>query len=124
MKDCWSKDFPIVDGDEIRDFARLINDPNPIHSDHDAAVKAGLLGIIAPGVMTIGYASSAIAHEVPGVKICKLEMEFKNPLYAGSSPSVSCIVLKKRNQVAKVAIMIKNGFETIAKGSCLLLLPQ
>ncbi len=124
MRDCWSKDFPVVENGGIRNFAQLIEDTNPIHSDHDEAKKIGLLGIIAPGVMIIGFASSTIADEVPGAKICRLEMEFKSPLYAGSQPFVSCIVLNQKKRIAKIAIMIKNGCEIVAKGSCLLLLPQ
>lgn len=124
-KTCWEKRFGnIGDEDRIRRFAGSIGDWNPLHHSDAAAKKAGLLGIIAPGIMITGFASSAIAEEIPGVKVRRLEVEFLNPLYAGSSLLVLCTVLKQKKQLAQVAITIKNGFEIIAKGSCLLFLPQ
>ncbi|HUY62302.1 MAG TPA: MaoC family dehydratase [Candidatus Paceibacterota bacterium] len=124
MRSSWAKEFPCINEEEISRFARLMQDENPLHHDDAIAKKAGLHGIIAPGVMISGYASAAIAEEVPCVKVTRLEMTFKNPLYAGSLPSVFCSVLQRRKSLVRLALSIKNGAEDIAEGTCLLLLPQ
>ena len=120
----WGAVFPIVSEADIRSFATHINDTNPVHHDNEAAQKAGLHGIIAPGVMTIGFVSSAIATKIPGSQVCRLEMKFSAPLYAGSTPSVFCAISGHSGQLAKVAVTVKNGFEVIATGSCVILLPK
>ncbi|MDE2173530.1 MAG: hypothetical protein KGJ31_03005, partial [Patescibacteria group bacterium] len=78
----------------------------------------------APGVMTAGFISAAIAQEIPGVLVCRIEMAFKTPLYAGSRPSVLCIVSSQKGRLAKVTVSVMDGSDIVAKGSCLLLLPE
>lgn len=120
----WDTVFPIISEEDIRNFATLIKDTNPVHHDTAAAQKAGHHGIIAPGVMMIGFVSSAIATKIPGVQVRRLEMKFVAPLYAGSTPCVQCAISGQSGQLAKVAVAVKNGFEEVASGSCMLLLPQ
>ncbi len=124
MRDHWEKEFPLVDETGIKLFATAIGDNNPLHHDNEAARRAGLHGIVAPGVMLTGYASSTMACELPNAMVCKLEMKLIKPLYAGSLPFVVCNMLKQRGRIAHVAITIRNGFQTLAQGSCTLLLPQ
>ena len=126
MRQSWVKEFPPVTEDGIRNFTRAIGDSNPIHHDDEAAKVAGLYGIIAPGVMTIGFVSSAIADEIPYSKIGKLEMKFRSPLYAGALPVASCRVLhfSKNIGAAQIAVTITNGMERVAEGTCLVTLPK
>lgn len=120
----FRKEFSVANESEIREFARHIKDFNPLHHRHERAVKAGLQGIIAPGVMTIGFASSALAEEIPEVMVRRVVMEFKTPLYAGSLPTVFCTVTEQRRISANVEVVIKNGPTTVAEGECQLLLPR
>ncbi|MEK7114125.1 MAG: MaoC/PaaZ C-terminal domain-containing protein [Patescibacteria group bacterium] len=119
----WEKCFEIGDEDGIRKFAESIGDNNPLHHDDEAAKRAGLLGIIEPGVRTVGRVSSTIADRIPGVMVRKLEMEFLNPLYAGSFLSVLCTVKWQRRRLASVIVTLRSGFDVVAKGTCLLVLP-
>jgi len=87
----WVREFPRVIEEEIRQFALTIGDNNPIHHDSKAARDRGLRDVVAPGVMVVGYLSSTIADEIPGVLVTEINrLQFKNPLYAGVSPVVHC----------------------------------
>ena len=121
----WVKDFYVCDEEGIRQFARSIRDNNPLHHDDGAARAAKLLGIIAPGVMTIGFVSSAIAEEIPLSRVYRLELVFKEPVYAKSLVSVFCTVVRMRRISADIAVTVKNGYRVLAEGSCVLALsPQ
>ena len=122
----WAKDFSdrIKKERQIRRFANQIGDRNPLHHHTGAAQKAGLLGIIAPGVMTIGFVSSMIAEKIPMVKVYRLDISFAHALYAGSRPVVLCEIVNRKRMVAEVAITVKNGADVVATGTCMLVLPQ
>jgi acyl dehydratase len=120
----WGREFRINSDDEIRAFARGIEDFNPLHHDNATARAAGFQGIIAPGVMTMGYLSATIAHEIPGALIRRLEVDFSKPLYSMACPTVTCTLVSRRGPIAKVDFVIKNLLEPVAKGSCTLILPQ
>lgn len=123
-RDCWEKEFPRLGEDDIKRFATAIGDHNPIHHSLAGAVTQGLLGIVAPGVMLIGYASSTIAEEFPCVLIREIQLKFKKPLYAGALPVVFCAMSRKRGLLMDVHIDIRNGAEILAHGSCTLLLAE
>lgn len=120
----WGQQFPALDDDGIRRFAKEIGDHNPIHHDNEAAQAAGLKGIVAPGVMILGLVSATIAGFKPGTLICSLEMKFKRPLYAGFAPSVTCKVVENlEGGKMKVAITVSNGEKPVLIGSCVLKVP-
>ena len=121
-RDTWKRPFFTGDDTEIREFAERIGDTNPIHHDSEAARKAGLPGIIAPGVMIIGFVSALIAENIPGVMVLKMEMEFQKSVGAGTVILVSCSILKKK-RFGMGTIAITHHGEAVAKGSCTLLLP-
>ena len=118
----WKRPFCVGDDAEIQEFAERIGDTNPLHHDDGAARKAGLPGIIAPGVMIIGFVSALIAENIPGIMVLKMEMEFQKPVCAGTVILVSCSILQKK-RFARGVITITNHGDVVAKGSCTLLLP-
>lgn len=120
----WVKKFPPLDDGAIRQFAAVIGDSNPIHRDNEAAVAAGLNGIIAPGVMTMGFVSATIAERMPGAIFCSVEMDLLAPLYSGATPSVFLEVEQRRSKFAKVTVAVKDGNTEVAKGSMMLRLPE
>lgn len=119
----FEREFRINSDDEIRAFARGIGDFNPLYHDNATARVAGFQGIIAPGVMMMGYLSATIAHEIPGAIIRRLEVDFSKPFYSMAIPTVTCILVSQRGPIAKVDFIIKNRLEPVAKGSCTLILP-
>ncbi len=124
MKTAFKRNFTVGNDEKIRKFAAAIGDWNPLHHDQAAARRAGLRGIIAPGVMLVGFLSSVIASEIPRVMIADLNLKFRRPLYSGSHPTVFCTVSRQRDRLAFVTVKIENGAELVAEGSCTLLLPR
>jgi acyl dehydratase len=120
----WTRSFDIGDEETLRMFAESIGDTNPVHHDDRAARRLGFHGIIAPGVMILGFISSMIASEVPGVLVIHMDMAFLRPLYAKSSVLISCAVTQQWERDLYVEITIKNGLIEIARGSCVLRLPR
>jgi acyl dehydratase len=119
----WSEEFNVGDDDYIRCFSALINDFNPIHHNAEAAKRLGLDGIVAPGVMIMGFVSSAIARQIPGVIALKIEIKLLNPLYAKSRVLVKCETISVRRTIARINIHVNVGLEPVIDGECILLLP-
>lgn len=121
----WGKVFPTIEEATIRRFASVIDDRNPIHHNESAAQEAGFQGIVAPGVMTLGFLSATIAEMQPGVIICEInKVKFKRPLYAGVAPTVECIVLEAlEGGRVRVEFAVSNGQKTVLTGECTLKLP-
>lgn len=120
----WEKEFPLLKEAGIREFATRINDYNPIHHDNAAARAAGLQGIIATGVQMVGFISATIAEEVPGAMISHMDLKFRRPLYAGSLPSVQCIVDTLRMGVAEISITLCDRSQVMVLGHCTLKMPR
>lgn len=108
---------------DIPKFAKTIGDMNPLHHNTILAKKAGFEGIIAPGVIVMGFVSATIAEMIPMAIVRHLEVDFLNPLYDGSIVQVVCTILKQKKSIAKVKVEVYSTV-AIAKGFCLLLIPQ
>lgn len=108
---------------EISQFAKTIGDVNPLHHDNARAREMGFEGIVAPGVMVMGFVSATIAEMIPMAIVRHLKVKFLNPLYENSVVRVICVLLKRKESFATVEVKIYST-EVVAKGSCLLLIPQ
>ena len=124
LRTCWENYFDVGDEDTVLKFAKSIGTKNQLHLDNQIARQNGRLGIVVPGVMIIGFADATITEEVGEVEVRRLEIDFVGHLYAGSLVSVLCTVLYKKMSIAKIAVTVKNGFQTIAEGSCFLMLAR
>lgn len=62
-------------------YAAATRDWNPIHWDHDAAVAAGLPGVVVHGLLQSAWAFSAATRELPGNRpLASAKVRFRNPL--------------------------------------------
>jgi len=126
LREHWSGEFGQVGTEQISAFAASIEDLNPLHHDDEAAKKkrimgTSLFGRIQTGVRLIGYASPTVVANFPDGMIVEIEnMRFPRPLYAGSLPTVHCAIVKTSRKLTRVAIELKNGFETIVHGTCVI----
>lgn len=126
MREIWECYFPTaITNEKIKEFAMSIGDTNPIHYDSKKAKEIGLEGIIIPGIMIGGFASAAIASEIPMARVVKLEMRFKKPLYAGSQLLIKCSASRMNEQLIEIRVTVGNKIDAniAARGSCLALLP-
>ncbi|MBX4215666.1 MaoC family dehydratase [Candidatus Parcubacteria bacterium] len=119
-----------VNHGEIGVFCQLVGEKNPIHTDREAARKAGFSDIIAPGVMTLSYVSGFIAEKLPGAVLRTFQqMHFHDPVYPGNEIvillSVSNQHLRKGRRFVDISFMVNNnttGKRTL-NGLCHVILP-
>ncbi len=71
-------------------YAAATRDWNPIHWDHDAAVSAGLPGVVAHGLLQAAWAIAAASRLGPGdVPLRSARIRFRNPLPPATPVSVN-----------------------------------
>jgi 3-hydroxybutyryl-CoA dehydratase len=68
-----------VSPDAMRDFADLLNDPNPIHLDPEAAGGR----VINQGPANCGYVIAMLGQAFPGAEIHGLHFRFLAPVRGG-----------------------------------------
>jgi acyl dehydratase len=74
-------------------YAGATRDWNPIHWDHDAAVAAGLPGIIAHGLLMAAWVAQGAGRVVPGpTPLRDLRLRFRQALRPGVQAEVSAEV--------------------------------
>ena len=71
-------------------YAAATRDWNPIHWDHDAAVSAGLPGVVAHGLLQAAWATAAASRLSPGdAPLRSARIRFRSPLPPATPVSVS-----------------------------------
>jgi len=74
-------------------YAGATRDWNPIHWDHDAAVEAGLPGIIAHGLLMAAWVAQAAGRVVGGPQpLLDMRLRFRQPLRPAVQAEVSAEV--------------------------------
>jgi acyl dehydratase len=112
--------------DQVRRFAEVTGDSNPIHLDRAYAEKAGFKGVIVHGFLVGSVISRILGTEFPGQGTIYLSqtMSFKAPVYPGEalvaelevlevSPSGKCTI--------KTVISSKDSGEVKMAGEALVL---
>jgi acyl dehydratase len=70
-------------------YAATTRDWNPIHWDHEAAVAAGLPGVVAHGLLQAAWALAAASRLRPGdAPLRSAKVRFRNPLLPATPVSV------------------------------------
>lgn len=85
--------------EDVRKFAEVSLDVNPLHLDDEYA-KTTIFGKrIAHGVLTCGLISAVLANKLPGQGTIYLgqEVRFSAPVYLGDTITAECTVTEKRD---------------------------
>ncbi|MGH8871452.1 MAG: MaoC/PaaZ C-terminal domain-containing protein [Acidimicrobiia bacterium] len=83
-------------------YAAATRDWNPIHWDHDAAVAAGLPGVVAHGLLQAAWIFVAASSLRPGdAPLATARVRFRNPLLPATPVSVR---VEETGDVAVVAV--------------------
>ncbi|MGH8949547.1 MAG: MaoC/PaaZ C-terminal domain-containing protein, partial [Acidimicrobiia bacterium] len=83
-------------------YAAATRDWNPIHWDHDAAVAAGLPGVVAHGLLQAAWALVAASKLRPGdAPLRSAKVRFRNPLAPAQPVSVG---VEETGDTAVVAV--------------------
>jgi acyl dehydratase len=73
-----------VTRDDVRVYAEVGGDRNPLHEDDDVARAAGFPGIIAHGMFTMAHLAACLSRWAGGPdRIRRLTAQFRAPVYLG-----------------------------------------
>lgn len=87
----------LISEEDIKQFARLTGDNNPIHLDDEYAKKTMFKKKIAHGLLTASFISTVIATKLPGQGSIYLDqsLKFLAPVYIGNQIRIFVKVTKK-----------------------------
>lgn len=115
----------VLDAD-IRAFAELSGDHNPIHLDDGYAATARFGQRIAHGMLGASFISAVIANDLPGTGSIYLgqTLKFLAPVYLGDTVTARVTVTKIRDDkpiVTLECVCENQRGETLIKGEALVL---
>lgn len=117
-----------VTDEDVRSFAQITGDFNPVHVDEEAAAKSRFGGRIAHGMLSAGLVSAAIANQLPGPGSIYLAqtLRFTAPVRLDDTITVRLTITellsKKRLKLSTVCVN-QNG-ETVLEGEATILLDE
>ena len=113
---------------DVRSFAEITGDFNPVHVDDEAAAKTRFGGRIAHGMLSAGIISSAIANTLPGPGSIYLAqtLKFTAPVRLDDTITVTLTVLEllSKNRVRLSTVCSNQRGETIVEGEATLLMDE
>jgi acyl dehydratase len=99
-------------------YAGASGDFNRIHFDQAFALDAGLKGMIAHGMLTMGFAASCLSEVVgPEVFLKRISARFLSPVWAGDTVEVTATVTETTAEGdALVELEARVGETTVLRG--------
>jgi len=90
-------------------YAGASGDFNPLHTDDEAARKAGFEGVIAHGMLIMGFFTQAITTWMPQRFLKKINVRFKEATRVGDSITVIARVMEKEitNRLGRMVCSIE-----------------
>jgi len=91
---------------DIKKFAEVSGDRNPIHLDEEFAKKTFFQGRIAHGMLSAAFISTVLASKLPGPGSIYLKQEiiFKRPIRIGDAITVAVEVIDKDDEKESVIL--------------------
>lgn len=77
-------------------YAGASGDFNPLHTDDDFAKAVGMPGVIAHGMLIMGFVGQAITDWIPRKNLKKLGVRFAGMTFPGETITVTGTVTDKR----------------------------
>ena len=115
-----------ITDDDIRAFADLTGDHNPVHLDDDFAKQTRFGRRIAHGMLSAGLISSVLANKLPGTGTVYLSqsLSFVAPVYPGDTVTARVRVTKVREDkpiVTLETICTNQRGEPVIRGEAVVL---
>ena len=97
-----------VTEEEIKKFAALSGDRNPLHMDSDYARSCGFEDQLAHGLLIGAKISGVIGMQLPGKRCLLLEqkLSYPNPLYLGDCASVKVKVQTVHTELSVIELKV------------------
>lgn len=116
----------VVSAEELRQFAVLSGDCNPLHVDADFARRKGFDGVVVHGALLVAKISQLIGMQLPGRDSVwtGLALQFRQPLYVGREARVEAVVarLSPATGMVLLKLTLRAGETLLAKGEAEVLL--
>ncbi len=114
--------------DDVRTFARISGDQNPIHLDDDFAATTRFKQRLVHGILTSGMISALLGMELPGPGsvYIKQSLNFRAPVYIGDTitASVTVTAIRPDKPIVTLETVCKNQAGTVViDGEAVLLAP-
>ncbi|NDJ74836.1 MAG: MaoC family dehydratase [Chloroflexi bacterium] len=114
---------------DVRGFAQVSGDENPIHLDDDYAAGTRFGQRIVHGMLTAGIISALLANDLPGEGTIYLSqtLQFKAPVFIGDTITATAEIVKYRadKRIATLATTCTNQDGTVViVGEAVVLAPE
>ena len=118
----------VTDGD-IRAFANVTGDDNPLHLDEAAAATTMFKGRIAHGMLSAGYISAVIGTKLPGFGSVYVtqSLAFRRPVRIGDTITtrVEVVELMPADRTLRLATTCTNqAGKVVTEGEATILMPK
>jgi 3-hydroxybutyryl-CoA dehydratase len=117
-----------VAAQDVRDFARISGDVNPIHLDEAYAKQTQFRRTIAHGLLTASYISAVFGSKLPGPGCIYISqtLNFKAPIHAGDEVTatvrISSLIEHRKRAIFNCQCTV--GEKTVLEGEAVLLVPS
>ncbi len=117
-----------VSDEDIRGFAEITGDVNPVHLDDAFAATTRFKGRIAHGMLTGGYISAVIGTRLPGPGVIYISqfMSFRRPVHIGDEVTTRATITKidPRRALVTLATVCEVGGKRVVEGEAVVLAPR
>ncbi|HEX6509275.1 MAG TPA: MaoC family dehydratase [Chloroflexota bacterium] len=119
----------LVTDEDVRSFARITRDTNPVHLDEEYARASRFGRRIAHGMLAAGYISAVLGTRLPGPGAIYLSqtLAFKAPVYLGDAitATVRVTAMRQDKPIATIAtVCTKEDGTVVLEGEAVLLCPS
>ena len=120
-------DFTVSEAD-MRNFAELSGDRNPLHVDDAFARSKGFEGAVVYGALLVAKISQLIGMKLPGRDSVwtTLSMEFRKPLFVNQPAQVEGVIadLSTSTGMIELKLTVRAGGKLLAKGRAEILIVE
>jgi 3-hydroxybutyryl-CoA dehydratase len=114
--------------DDIRAFAAISGDFNPVHLDAAYAAATPFKQRIAHGILSAAYISAVIGMKLPGPGAIYVSqtLNFKAPVFIGDevATTVRVVELVEAKRRAVLACACRVGDKTVLEGEAVIMVPR
>jgi 3-hydroxybutyryl-CoA dehydratase len=103
---------PLTRSDLVR-YAGASGDFNPLHHDHEYAIKAGLPDVMAHGMLSAGLLASALTQWFGAGSVLRYAVRFRNPVWPGDVLVATCTGMSAADKGTDLTLELTSGDGTV-----------